>query len=68
MAIVFILLVIAILTIGSGDGAWYGTIIIIAFVFASIIGICVAIDDDDRAKKGKECYKNYLEYKKKNNL
>lgn len=53
MAVVFILLVIAISTIGSGDDAWYGTIIFIGFILAAIIGICITIDNDDRAKKGK---------------
>lgn len=64
MAILFIMIVISILTISSGENAWFGYYFLSFAAIAFIGSIIIAINETERAKEGKKCMENWERYKR----
>lgn len=64
MAILFILIVISIATIASGENAWFGSVFLGSCIIILIGGLFIAQSEEKRAKEGKKCMENWERYKR----
>lgn len=67
MVVVFCLLIYCIIAFSAGDIS--GTLVAGLPIFiGAIAGVYVFISDEREKKDGARCYKNWIEYKKKNGI